>query len=123
MLRSFRRRQSNSNDAKSFVYVIKDDSTVESREIKLLATEGEVSAITEVSDGEMLVTDGFDRLQKGTKVTVKQPECQARRPVQLPRRMRSPNRSTLATNESVRAVYSKADRHNSPDDLRFYSRD
>jgi multidrug efflux system membrane fusion protein len=61
------------NDAKSFVYVVKDDSTVEAREIKILATEGEVSAISEVSDGEMLVTDGFDRLQKGTKVTVKQP--------------------------------------------------
>ena len=63
------------NDAKSFVYVVKADSTVESRDITVTATEGEHAAVTGVTAGEMLVTDGFDRLQKGTKVSVKDPNA------------------------------------------------
>jgi hypothetical protein len=41
---------------------------VKSENIKILATEGEISAVTGVSAGAQLVTDGFDKLQNGSKV-------------------------------------------------------
>jgi multidrug efflux system membrane fusion protein len=59
------------NDA-AFVYVVQPDGTVKSRDIKILATEGEVAALTNVSPGEKLVTDGFDKLQNGTRIAVRQ---------------------------------------------------
>jgi multidrug efflux system membrane fusion protein len=59
-------------DAKSYAYVVKEDGTVEVRDIKVLAAEGESSAVSGVNVDEQLVTDGFDRLQKGTKVTIKE---------------------------------------------------
>jgi len=55
------------NDA-AFVYVVQADSTVQSRDIKIVATEAEVSAVTGVSPNEQLVTDGFDKLQNGSKI-------------------------------------------------------
>lgn len=65
------------NDARSFVYVVQADGTVESRDVKVTATEGETTAITGVKEGEELVTDGFDRLTKGAKVSVKVPAAGA----------------------------------------------
>jgi multidrug efflux system membrane fusion protein len=59
------------NDA-AFVYVVQPDGTVKSRDIKILATEGEDAAVTNVSPGEKLVTDGFDKLQNGTRIAVRQ---------------------------------------------------
>jgi membrane fusion protein, multidrug efflux system len=57
------------NDA-AFVYVEQPDSTVHSVNVTLLATEGETSAITGtgVKAGDQLVTDGFDKLQNGSKI-------------------------------------------------------
>jgi multidrug efflux system membrane fusion protein len=60
------------NDA-AFVYVIQPDSTVKSRSIKILATEADVSAVTGVNPNEQLVTDGFDKLQSGSKVAIRKP--------------------------------------------------
>jgi multidrug efflux system membrane fusion protein len=59
------------NDA-AFVYVTQPDGTVQSRDIKVVATEGEVSAVTGDKPGEQLVTDGFDKLQSGSKIVVRQ---------------------------------------------------
>jgi multidrug efflux system membrane fusion protein len=59
------------NDA-AFVYVTQPDSTVVSRDVKIVATEGDVSAVTGVKPGEQLVTDGFDKLQSGSKIAVRQ---------------------------------------------------
>ena len=56
------------NNDVAFVYVVQPDSTVQSRNIKILATEGERSAVTGVNAGEELVTDGFDKLQSGSKI-------------------------------------------------------
>jgi len=56
------------NEAQSFVYVVQDDGTVQSRDVKVTAAEGDSAAVTGVKAGETLVTDGFDRLQNGTKV-------------------------------------------------------
>ena len=60
------------NDA-AYVYVIQADSTVKQQNIKIVATEGEVSAATGVDPGQQVVTDGFDRLQSGSKVTLRKP--------------------------------------------------
>lgn len=61
------------NDA-SYVYVVDPQtSTVQSRPVNILATDGLLSAVTGVKPDETLVTDGFDKLQDKTKVTVRQP--------------------------------------------------
>jgi multidrug efflux system membrane fusion protein len=60
------------NDA-TFVYAVQPDNTVKSTNIKILATEGETSAVTGVDPGVQLVTDGFDKLQNGSKVVQRKP--------------------------------------------------
>jgi multidrug efflux system membrane fusion protein len=61
------------NNEQAFVYVVQPDSTVKSTNIKIAATEGETSAVTGVSPGAQLVTDGFDKLQNGSKVEQRKP--------------------------------------------------
>ncbi len=59
----------------TFVYVVKDDSSVAMRRIRLGATEGEwVSVQGEIEAGERVVTDGADRLREGAKVEVIAPQ-------------------------------------------------
>jgi membrane fusion protein, multidrug efflux system len=65
------------NSDAAFVYVVQPDSTVQSRDIKVVATEGETTAVTGVKPNEQLVTDGFDKLQSGSKVAVRQPQAAA----------------------------------------------
>jgi multidrug efflux system membrane fusion protein len=60
------------NNEAAFVYVVQPDSTVQSRDVKIVATEGEAAAVTGVKQGEQLVTDGFDKLQAGSKIAVRQ---------------------------------------------------
>jgi membrane fusion protein, multidrug efflux system len=55
----------------TYVYVIKQDKTVESRNIKIALSEGTVSVIDSgVKPGELVITDGQERLQPGNKVEV-----------------------------------------------------
>jgi multidrug efflux system membrane fusion protein len=55
-----------------FVFVVKQDSTVDVRPIKVAWTEGnDVVIESGVTAGEMVVTDGQLRLTPGTRVTVK----------------------------------------------------
>jgi multidrug efflux system membrane fusion protein len=61
------------NNDVAFVYVIQPDSSVKSQDIKILATEADVSAVTGVNPGDALVTDGFDKLQNGSKVVIRKP--------------------------------------------------
>jgi multidrug efflux system membrane fusion protein len=61
------------NNDQAFVYVVQPDSTVQSTDIKIVATEGETSAVTGVEPGAQLVTDGFDKLQNGSKVEQRKP--------------------------------------------------
>ena len=72
------------NDAQSFVYVVRPDGTVQSREVKVTATEGESTAVTGVEPGENLITDGFDRLQDGIKVSIRQTAAGSTRPPGAP---------------------------------------
>jgi len=70
------------NNDVAFVYIVQADSTVKTQNIKILATEGETSAVTGVNAGDRLVTDGFDKLQNGSKVSLKpaQPKSAAPAP-------------------------------------------
>jgi len=59
-----------------FVYVVKDDSRVTARPVKLGPAEGANTAVTEgLAPGEVVVIDGIDRLREGAMVVLtKRPE-------------------------------------------------
>jgi multidrug efflux system membrane fusion protein len=59
------------NNDVAYVYVVQPDSTVQLRDVRILATEGQTSAVTGVAVNDVLVTDGFDKLQNGSKVAVR----------------------------------------------------
>ncbi len=62
------------NNDVAFVYVVDmTKKTVQSRNVNIATTNGDVAAVTGVKPGEALVTDGFDKLQDGTKVVVRKP--------------------------------------------------
>jgi len=55
----------------TYVYVVKPDRTVQLRPVKVLMSNGETALIgSGVSDGEVLVVDGLDRLHDGAKITI-----------------------------------------------------
>jgi membrane fusion protein, multidrug efflux system len=59
------------NPQGAFVYVVKPDKTVAVRSVTVGATQGDIAALDSgVSAGEMLVTDGLDKLAAGTKVSI-----------------------------------------------------
>lgn len=58
----------------TIVYVVKEDKTVSLRPVKMGAVENDFVAIESgVKPGEMVVTDGIDRLREGAKVEVTTP--------------------------------------------------
>jgi multidrug efflux system membrane fusion protein len=53
----------------TYVYVVKQDKTVDSRPVEVALTEGTLSVISKgVNAGELVVTDGQEKLQPGGKV-------------------------------------------------------
>jgi multidrug efflux system membrane fusion protein len=57
---------------RTFVYVVTAAGTVESRDVTVTMTEGDSSVVGKgLSPGEVVVTDGVDRLQPGSHVTVR----------------------------------------------------
>ena len=89
----------------TFTYVVKPDNTVELRVVKVGVTEGNLASIESgLQPGELVVTDGQDKLQPGAKVEVQQ------------RGNRSGGRRRTAErgardHESVADFYSAAGRH------------
>ena len=56
----------------TFVYVVKPDKSVDMRNVEVRLTDGEDTAIKSgISVGEVVVTDGVDKLQQGTKVVTR----------------------------------------------------
>lgn len=56
------------------VYVVKEDSSVSMRPVKLGPAEGELVMVENgVNPGDRVVTDGIDRLREGAKVEIVQP--------------------------------------------------
>ncbi len=68
------------NNDQAFVYVIQADNSVKAQNVKILASEGGVSAVTDVTADQQLVTDGFDKLQNGSKIAVRQPPAPGDKP-------------------------------------------
>lgn len=61
----------------TFVYVVKADHTVEVRDVTVGPTTGTEAAIDSgVSGGELVVTDGVDKLRAGSMVQVKAPDAE-----------------------------------------------
>jgi multidrug efflux system membrane fusion protein len=55
-----------------FVYVILPNNTVEPHDVEVRMTEGEDTAVASgVTPGQLVVTDGVDKLQKGTAVSAR----------------------------------------------------
>ncbi|HYV82873.1 MAG TPA: MdtA/MuxA family multidrug efflux RND transporter periplasmic adaptor subunit [Pyrinomonadaceae bacterium] len=61
--------QRNAQD--SFVYVLKPDQTVVMQTVSTGTTDGSVTAVEGLKAGDVVATDGFDKLQGGTRVTVR----------------------------------------------------
>jgi multidrug efflux system membrane fusion protein len=58
----------------TYVFVVKPDSTAEMRNVAISISQGNLTAITQgLTPGEVVVTDGQDKLQPGTKVAVRGP--------------------------------------------------
>jgi multidrug efflux system membrane fusion protein len=56
----------------TFVYVVKPDNTAEVRTIVSTLTEGDEAAVDSgLEAGENVVIDGVDKLQQGTKVSMR----------------------------------------------------
>jgi multidrug efflux system membrane fusion protein len=53
----------------AFVYVVKEDHTLEMRPVEIGASEGAVTSVTKLEPGEVIAADNFNRLQEGTAVT------------------------------------------------------
>jgi multidrug efflux system membrane fusion protein len=55
------------------VYLVQQNQTVAQRDVKVTATQGETTAIASgLSPGDVVVTDGLDKLQPGTHVKVQE---------------------------------------------------
>jgi multidrug efflux system membrane fusion protein len=62
------------NSQSTFVWVVKPDQTVTVRQITLGVTEGDQTEIASgLAPGEVVVTDGVDKLQEGGKVNTRGP--------------------------------------------------
>ena len=58
----------------TYVFVVKPDNTAEMRNVALSISQGNLTAISQgIKPGEIVVTDGQDKLQPGTKVAVRAP--------------------------------------------------
>lgn len=69
------------NNDVAFVYVVNTTArTVQSRNVNVATTDGTTAAVTGVNSGETLVTDGFDKLQDGVKVTIRKAPAAAPAP-------------------------------------------
>ena len=78
----------------TFVYVVKQDQTVEVRPVTVAVTEGNIASISAgLAAGEQVVTDGQDRLQAGVLWT------RTRAATQLPRRRSEPRGAQAGAQE------------------------
>jgi membrane fusion protein, multidrug efflux system len=58
------------NSSSTYVYVVKPDSTVTLRQVKIGTSDDNNTEITSgVQEGDVVVLTGVDKLQEGTKVT------------------------------------------------------
>jgi multidrug efflux system membrane fusion protein len=61
------------NAQMAYVYILKPDQTVLSQKVNVATTDANQAAVTGINPGVTVVTDGFDKLQDGIKVSVRKP--------------------------------------------------
>jgi multidrug efflux system membrane fusion protein len=59
------------NAQAAFVYVVKPDQTVTMQNVTVGTTDGNVTAVEGLNAGDVVAVDGFDKLQNGAKVVVR----------------------------------------------------
>ena len=60
------------NADSAFVYVVKPDQTVAMQNVSVGTTDGDVTAVDGLQPGDTIAVDGFDKLQNGVRVIVRQ---------------------------------------------------
>jgi membrane fusion protein, multidrug efflux system len=60
------------NADSAFVYLVKPDQTVAMQNISAGTTDGDLTAVEGLQPGDTIAVDGFDKLQNGVKVIVRQ---------------------------------------------------
>jgi multidrug efflux system membrane fusion protein len=61
-----------------FVYLVKDDETVDLRQVEIGPTEADQTVVRSgLAPGDLVVTDGVDKLQPGSKIGTKKRDSQA----------------------------------------------
>ena len=92
------------NNDISFVYIVNTNKTVQSRNINVATSDGTNAAVTGVNPGDTVVTDGFDKLQDGSKVVIRKPVGQnpPGTPPQL-RQQQQNNQTTTQRNANANA--------------------
>jgi membrane fusion protein, multidrug efflux system len=60
------------NEQMAYVYTVKPDQTVISQPVEVQTTDGITTAVSGLKPGATVVTDGFDKLQDGSKISIKQ---------------------------------------------------
>lgn len=82
----------------NFIFVVKDDSSVEMRKIETAASDAGVTAISKgLQAGEMVVTDGHLRLTPGAKIKTKEPATAPGTPQANGPAVAAPNAAPAAT--------------------------
>ena len=60
------------NADSAFVYVVKPDQTVAVQNVTVGTTDGDITAVDGLQPGDTIAVDGFDKLQNGVKVIIRQ---------------------------------------------------
>ncbi len=64
----------------SYVYVVQANKTVKSENVNIETQDDNTAAVTGVNAGDLLVSDGFDKLQDGVKVVLRTPTVPTSQP-------------------------------------------
>jgi hypothetical protein len=107
--RSCRRRRFSATTTQAFVYVVQPDSTVKSTDIKIVATEGETSAVTGV-DPRAISSSPTASTSCRTARRSSSASPRRRKP-QAPARARKASSRGQGPDEPVPPVHPAADRH------------
>ena len=95
------------NNDEAFVYVVNTTAkTVHSRDIKVATTDGDNAAVTGVNPGETLVTDGFDKLEEGSKIAIRKAPANAAAPPNTEETQPRQNQSNANTQPNAQGASS-----------------
>jgi multidrug efflux system membrane fusion protein len=89
------------NGTNAFVYVVTPQQTVKVQGVTPVASEDDRTALTGIAPGEMLATSGFDRLENGVKVSIRnRPKTAPKAPSRpAPSRRVAPQKETPPTTD------------------------